>query len=187
MRKITRVTARQMGFYLNSVRLMSAPNAIRAERPMRGSCAIIATVVIKSDVIAASTRGVVSPPQISVAHQDRASTDASRFEPSVLRRPQSARGRGWRMTAMSFFIATRRSSGAGASSVVTIAQGNGDSPLCLSYPFGDSPPRYRPESRDCPSPGPQAACGTDQNALLITPPSTRTAAPVVAEANGLAR
>ena len=35
--------------------------------------------------------------------------------------------------------------------------------------------------------GPQAACGTDQNALLITPPSTRTAAPVVAEANGLAR
>ena len=36
-------------------------------------------------------------------------------------------------------------------------------------------------------PGPQAACGTDQNALLITPPSTRTAAPVVAEANGLAR
>ena len=37
------------------------------------------------------------------------------------------------------------------------------------------------------APGPQAACGTDQNALLITPPSTRTAAPVVAEANGLAR
>ena len=64
---------------------------------------------------------------------------------------------------------------------------NGDSALCLSYPFGDSPPRYRPESRDCRSPGPQAACGTDQNALLITPPSTRTAAPVVAEANGLAR
>jgi hypothetical protein len=81
MRKITRVTARQMGFYLNSVRLMSAPNAIRAERPMRGSCAIIATVVIKSDVIAASTRGVVSTPQISVAQQDRASTDASKFEP----------------------------------------------------------------------------------------------------------
>ena len=32
---------------------------------------------------------------------------------------------------------------------------------------------------------PRAA--SDQNALLITPPSTRTAAPVVAEANGLAR
>jgi hypothetical protein len=48
---------------------------------MSGSCAIIATVAIKSDVIVASTRGVVSTPQISVAHQDRASTDASRFEP----------------------------------------------------------------------------------------------------------
>jgi hypothetical protein len=71
--------------------------------------------------------------------------------------------------------------------VEDVLQNNGDSALCLSYPFGDSPPRYRPESRDCRSPGPQAACGTDQNALLITPPSTRTAAPVVAEANGLAR
>ena len=68
-----------------------------------------------------------------------------------------------------------------------VLQGNGDSALCLSYPFGDSPPRYWPESRDCRPTGPQAACGTDQNALLITPPSTRTAAPVVAEANGLAR
>ena len=63
---------------------------------------------------------------------------------------------------------------------------NGDSALCLSYRSGTRR-RDRPESRDCRSPGPQAACGTDQNALLITPPSTRTAAPVVAEANGLAR
>ena len=52
-------------------------------------------------------------------------------------------------------------------------------------PFGDSPPRYRPESRDCRS-GPQAACGTGQNALLTTPPSTRRAAPVVADDSGLA-
>jgi hypothetical protein len=37
---------------------MSAPNAIRAEPPMRGSCAIIATVVVKSDVIAVPTRDV---------------------------------------------------------------------------------------------------------------------------------
>ncbi len=47
-----------MGFCLNSIRPTNAPNAIRAEPPMRGSCAIIATVVVKSDVIAVSTRGV---------------------------------------------------------------------------------------------------------------------------------
>ncbi len=53
--------------------------------------------------------------------------------------------------------------------------------------FGQNPlPNWCGDTAAAP-PGPQAACGTDQNALLITPPSTRTAAPVVAEANGLAR
>jgi hypothetical protein len=45
----------QMGFCLNSIRLTNAPNAIRTEPPMRGSWPNIATVVIKSDVIAVST------------------------------------------------------------------------------------------------------------------------------------
>jgi hypothetical protein len=67
-----------------------------------------------------------------------------------------------------------------------VLQGDGDSALCLSYRSGT---RRCDIGRNLETAtlGPQAACGTDQNALLITPPSTRTAAPVVAEANGLAR
>jgi hypothetical protein len=73
---------------------------------MRGSRAIIATVVIKSDVIAVSVRGARSrrfefPWRIKIEPQP--TRQGSNL--SVLRRPLSARDFGGRVTAVSFFIA----------------------------------------------------------------------------------
>jgi hypothetical protein len=73
---------------------------------MRGSRAIIATVVIKSDVIAISVRGARSrrfefPWRIKIEPQP--TRQGSNL--SVLRRPLSARDFGGRVTAASFFIA----------------------------------------------------------------------------------